>query len=93
VIYEKQEEIMQELKRMRQRSNEHTGMAILSSSDKLSYSQTINLNNLKSIENMPSPDNIVDLVHQYPGYLDEDDEPMGLKDNYLNDFDNLKDLT
>ena len=57
-IAQKQIEIMKELEDMRQKSLNHGGNSLPNynaiSSDKLSYSQTINLNNLKSIENLHS---------------------------------------
>jgi len=47
---------MRELEKMRQQSIENGTFFpnAVSSSDKLSYSQTINLNNLKSLENLNS---------------------------------------
>jgi hypothetical protein len=58
LLAKKQDDLMRELEAMRLKSlngstnHSHPNLANVVSSDKLSYSQTINLNNLRSLENL-----------------------------------------
>ena len=84
---QKQNELMQELENLR-RLNKNAS----ASEDKLSYSQTINLNNLKSQDNLKSGSDISALQNKLQKEENNNNKSSLKCSQGINDFENLKEL-